>query len=493
MLERLYALSPRTRLVMRGGVSALECSYPLQRIALNGTAVLLLQALDGKTPLHQLAAHSFGVLDFLESLVTRGALTVRYRVTPVPPTQSPRVEVVIPVLDNAAGLRRCLDAVVAQTYPKERFAVTVVDDGSRESMQTQVESVHRGAIPVTWLQLRANRGPAEARNAALTQLAPDVDYVAFTDSDCVPTRDWLLGLASILEDSALSSAGGGVRGFSNPDRSRHSPWLARYEDACASLNPGALGGDVGARGDRISYLAACNLMVRRSALTKVGGFAPGLRLGEDVDLVWRLRQQGLRVFYWPGAIVMHAYRDQPFLFLQRKAAYASSESWLRRHHPTQFKAASDRKAVWTADGALACGAVGILMGCWEVGLSAAALVLVLESAQHAWTTRDALGSYPVSIGAAALARRLAAMLFTRGRALARAHAVLVLPLLTLTIWRPIFGLWLAGVFALAVGGEALTRRPQLPAPLFAVGFLADVLGYSAGRWMTKLGIWNAQV
>ena len=61
-----------------------------------------------------------------------------------------------------------------------------------------------------------------------------------------------------------------------------------------------------ARTGRSATCPTAALVVRRRALEAVGGFTPGLRVGEDVDLVWRLVGAGWRVRYAPDVTVGHA-------------------------------------------------------------------------------------------------------------------------------------------------------------------------------------------
>ena len=63
--------------------------------------------------------------------------------------------------------------------------------------------------------------------------------------------------------------------------------LAHYESSRSPLDLGAEQGRIAA-GTRVSYVPAAALVVRVDALRAIGGFDESLRIGEDVDLVWRL-------------------------------------------------------------------------------------------------------------------------------------------------------------------------------------------------------------
>jgi hypothetical protein len=51
----------------------------------------------------------------------------------------------------------------------------------------------------------------------------------------------------------------------------------------------------------VSYLPTCNLLVRRDVVLAQGGFDAALRVGEDVDFIWRTLRSGHRAWYVPRA------------------------------------------------------------------------------------------------------------------------------------------------------------------------------------------------
>src|SRR5690606_20126064 len=48
-------------------------------------------------------------------------------------TQMPACSIIIPVYNDAEGLRRCLEALARQSFPIDKAEVIVVDNGSRVS------------------------------------------------------------------------------------------------------------------------------------------------------------------------------------------------------------------------------------------------------------------------------------------------------------------------------------------------------------------------
>ncbi|HZV64686.1 MAG TPA: glycosyltransferase family A protein [Telluria sp.] len=95
-----------------------------------------------------------------------------------------KIAVVIPFFQRESGiLDRSLQSIAVQEYPAAAVYVIVVDDGSPVGADDEL----RKLPPPAGLRIRVikqpNAGPNEARNAALENLEPDTDLVAFLDSD----------------------------------------------------------------------------------------------------------------------------------------------------------------------------------------------------------------------------------------------------------------------------------------------------------------------
>ena len=95
----------------------------------------------------------------------------------------PDVSVIIPAMNAAGTLPDCLLALRAQTMPRERFEVIVVDDGSTDSTAAVAEKYRTRVI-----RLR-NSGPAVARNRGVE--AAKGNILVFTDADCAPEPSFL--------------------------------------------------------------------------------------------------------------------------------------------------------------------------------------------------------------------------------------------------------------------------------------------------------------
>ncbi len=196
---------------------------------------------------------------------------------------------VIPVRDRHAELDRCLAGLRGLPH------VLVVDDASADPAAIGRIAAARGARVI---RRAVNGGPGAARNTGLR--AAVTPFVAFLDSDCVPLPGWLDRLLPHFADPAVGAVA--------PRIAAHQAgtgWLARYEGASSTLDMGARPSIV-RPGARVSYVPGAALVVRKAAAGD--GFADAMRVGEDVDFVWRLAAAGWRVRYEPSAVMGHDHR-----------------------------------------------------------------------------------------------------------------------------------------------------------------------------------------
>jgi hypothetical protein len=96
-------------------------------------------------------------------------------------------------------------------------------------------------------------------------------------------------------------------------------------------------------GARLGFVPTATLIVRTSALRDLS-FDEEMRLGEDVDFVWRLADRGWLVRYQPEARVAHTTRLEPRSWARRRHEYGTSATALAERHPGRLTPA--RPSAW---------------------------------------------------------------------------------------------------------------------------------------------------
>jgi mycofactocin system glycosyltransferase len=371
-------------------------------------------------------------------------------VHPVPgPVEPADVTVLVPVRDRADELDRCLAALGAGV------PVLVVDDGSDDPAALARVCAGRARL----LRLPVNGGPGAARNAGLA--ATGTGIVAFLDSDCTPGPDWLTELLGHFADPSVAAVAPRVRAAGGPSL------LARYARARGPLDLGPRPARV-RPGGRVPYVPTAALLVRRSALP-ARPFEPGLRYGEDVDLVWRLHDAGGVVRYDPRTVVGHAEPARWSRWLARRYRYGTSAAPLAARH-------GDRLAPLVLPPWPTAAWLLLLAGQPGPALAVAAVPVVrlLRALRRTGLPISTCGR----AAAATVARGMAATAGGLGGAGAVVTGPLLLGMLALRRTRP------AAATALLVPPllEWYDRRPAVDPVRWAALRLVDDLAYAAGVW-----------
>lgn len=223
-------------------------------------------------------------------------------------------DAVMPVLDDVTNLQVCL-AASSGTH------VVVVDDGSENAAALATVARASGAAIV---RHERNLGPAAARNTGMQFTRTPV--VAFIDADCVASSNWSVQLLSHFTDTRVGAVAPRVRPMSDSDG-----LLERFERTRSALDMGPRP-ELVQPGAHLSFVPSAALLVRRSAVG-ADPFDHELRLGEDVDLIWRLTESGWIVRYDPSVEVYHKTRVVFRQWLKRRFEYGTSAANLETRHP----------------------------------------------------------------------------------------------------------------------------------------------------------------
>lgn len=449
-----YRAAKGVELVERDGATFLMARTPLTLVRLNAALVALAErALAGTV-----TAGTEAEARVLEQLALKGFL-VRDAAAVELPGELPLISIVIPVLDRAEELSRCLDSLNRVEYPRVKLQVIVVDDGSRDDSAAVARSF--GALVVSSGGVR--RGPAAARNVGAANASGEI--LAFIDSDCTASPRWLADLVPRFSDPKLAAVGGLVEGMLSASA------VDRYEAVMSSLSLGTRE-RFGSSGDDTFYLPSCNLLVRRQGFFSVGCFEASMHVGEDVDLTWRLRDAGWTIAYLPCGSIRHEHRSSLRSFMSRRFDYGTSEGTLQKLHPLRRK----RFVLPPLLGVVLALLLLAPVASWWL-VPAAFLVLAGDAA--CYRVRLARRGVPLSFLelSAGRLRALGGLGYYLSYHLVRYYAP-VLGLLALLV--PSFWIFPVVLFLVAAGVDHRVKRPRLSFPSFAWVYLLEQLSYGAG-------------
>jgi glycosyltransferase involved in cell wall biosynthesis len=202
------------------------------------------------------------------------------------------VSVIIPVYDDLECLKICLEALENQTYPRKLYEIIVVDNNSSENIEPHI--VHFGNLRVI---CESQRGSYAARNKGILNAKGAV--LAFTDSDCIPLRDWIeKGVENLFGQQNVGLVAGKIEVVvSNPE---NPTAIELYEKVTAFQQQKYI--------EKFRFGATANLFTFKHVITEVGYFDDTLLSSGDFEWGNRVFAAGHKQIFADDACVLHPAR-----------------------------------------------------------------------------------------------------------------------------------------------------------------------------------------
>ena len=203
--------------------------------------------------------------------------------------KNPKISVVIPVKNGEGVISECLKAVVSQSI--EPFEVMVVDGHSTDKT---VEEAKTFPVRIIYEDFDTVGG---ARQVGLENARGE--YIAFTDADCIPERNWLKNLIKELNGNIVG-VGGSIKNIGEGFWRKSIALIMNTFVGSANSVQGRLFKEK----RFVKSISGCNSMYRRETLVEIGGFNVTLSINEETELNRRLTKLG-KLLYTPDAMVLH--------------------------------------------------------------------------------------------------------------------------------------------------------------------------------------------
>jgi glycosyltransferase involved in cell wall biosynthesis len=237
----------------------------------------------------------------------------------------PMISVVIPARNEARSIAGCLDAILAQRYPRDLLEILVVDGGSRD---TTTEIVRRYASRDSRVRLLDNPSGAIPAGLNIGIRNARGTVIARVDARSRLREDYLETGIRLLMETGASNVGGSVRSVTQTPLARI---LAAAMESRFGMGGAAvryrLGGDQDV--DTV-YLG----MYPRSVLERIGLYDEEMQRDQDDELNFRLNENGGRVRISPSLVV--TYLNSPSLerFVRQQFLYGFWKVRVCQKHPT---------------------------------------------------------------------------------------------------------------------------------------------------------------
>ena len=212
---------------------------------------------------------------------------------------NPKISVIISVKGEWSHLEACLRSILNSNY--SNFNVIIVNDGLSGEAISSLEKYNSKIKVLT----SEGKGPSCARNLAVQNT--DAEFTAFTDSDCIVDREWLINLLDGFKKypDAVSCGGKQELPQDADDFEKKVFLFMKKTGFLTDYMRMAKNNET----VEVNHNASCNVMYKKAAFLKEDGFLESLWPGEDVELDYRLSKKEYKMVFNPKAIVYH-YRPK---------------------------------------------------------------------------------------------------------------------------------------------------------------------------------------
>ncbi len=236
------------------------------------------------------------------------------------------ISVVIPTRNRCGTLEECLEALSLQTYPRDRFEVVVVDDGSTDGTRRLLEAM-AARFPFLRHIAIEHGGPARARNAGVREARGPL--ILFTGDDCVASP-------SLLEEHARAhrlernvAVLGAIAWHPDLDVTPFMEYVGRtHQFSFPIIEQERLSVSFG-------FFYTSNISVAKDLLLKAGLFDEEFTdaVYEDAELGYRLWRGGVRIIYRRRALTRHRHAVTLNDYIKRQVRLGKAGALFFRKHP----------------------------------------------------------------------------------------------------------------------------------------------------------------
>ncbi|MCD4679446.1 MAG: glycosyltransferase, partial [Bacteroidales bacterium] len=207
-------------------------------------------------------------------------------------TQIPFVSVIIPTYNENDLLKLCLDSLSNQSFSLDKYEIIVVNNSLTSSPEIVVNGYKN-----TRLITEEKKGSYAARNKGIHYAKGEI--LVFTDSDCIPSFNWLEnGVNSLMNNENCGIVGGNVELFyHNPS---YLTMAELYEKTFSFKQKSYV--------ENINFSVTANLFTFQKVFDKVGLFNNSLQSSGDLEWGNRVYSAGFKLVYSDEAIVKHPAR-----------------------------------------------------------------------------------------------------------------------------------------------------------------------------------------
>jgi len=240
----------------------------------------------------------------------------------------PIISIIVPVLNGEKTIGMCLEALLRQSYPSEKYEILVVDNGSYDNTVNIVEE-----FPVRLLFEKRAQNSYMARNLGIK--CAEGEIIVFIDADCIAEKDCLTNLVEPFHDENIGVVAGEVLSLEPKNLIQGFYTFSGFLEQEKKVK------------NKISAIGAGNTAIRKIIFDIIGQFDGNFRWGGDNDFGVRIQKEtNYLIRFAPKAIVYHSHRVSLKGLIKHAYTYGLGKGRFRVKYANQSRIGRNTSILW---------------------------------------------------------------------------------------------------------------------------------------------------
>jgi cellulose synthase/poly-beta-1,6-N-acetylglucosamine synthase-like glycosyltransferase len=239
------------------------------------------------------------------------------------------ISVIVPVYNGEKDIGNCMESVISQDYPTDKYEVIVVDNGSKDRTADILKK-----YPVKYVLENKVRSSYAARNAGIVNAKGDI--LAFTDADCVAGKNWLKEGGQAFAGEDIGCVAGAIKGCGPAnfvEEYLNSRGMISQEEKTEKMP--------------FPYAKTANAFYRKEVFDRTGRFEERWVSGGDADLCWRMQiNTGYKIRFASGAAVCHRQRSSVGAMFKQCVTWGKGYTLLYKKYRDKMPKRTLKQVIW---------------------------------------------------------------------------------------------------------------------------------------------------
>lgn len=233
--------------------------------------------------------------------------------------------IIVPVYNRPKEIEELLESLTKQSFEDE-FEVIIVEDGSKNTSKNIVESYAK-KLTIKYF-FKENTGAGMSRNYGMQKASGN--YFIILDSDVIVPPQYLSEVKKTLEINYTDAFGGAD--------SAHESFTNLQKAINYSMTSVLTTGGIRGKKKSVEKFQprSFNLGISKKAFELTNGFST-MKVGEDIDLTFRLWENGFKTQLIEKAFVYHKRRSTINQFFKQTFSFGTARPVLNKMYPKTAK------------------------------------------------------------------------------------------------------------------------------------------------------------